>query len=390
MKDLKWTSGNELKYVTEVLENRHKNNPFCNRLEEAIAKKYGVDYVVAVNSGTSAIHAALVACNVGKGDEVITTPFTVFVDGSIPIIVGATPVFADIDFNTHNISPSSIADRITDKTKAIIPVSYHGLPYDIDAIMDIANKYNLYVIGDHVQAQIAKYAGEYVGTKAHMSVLSFERTKHVACGEGGALLTNDAILAERARKFAGMGFKNLTAGTNELAAITPLAFQDPNYKRNDSIGLNYRLPELCAAVALAQFELVDDKVKIRQDIAKLYDKVFNRYTDLIPQTTPIGYTNSYFTYAVKTSFNRTRWLKFHDYLIERGGDDFYGGMGLIYTEPYMVNNGYYHTWNNKCPVAEKVQRSLMQFKTNYRTIEEAKYYINVLDEVLHDFFKTEK
>jgi len=138
--DPKWTSGNELKYLKEVLSNSEqvRKNPFTDRLEDAFCEKYDVKYAVAVNSGTSGLHAALIAAGVQPGDEVITTPFTVVVDSTVPVIMGANPVFADIDPDTHNIDPKSIEERITDKTKAIIPVAHDGLPYDIDKVMQIA------------------------------------------------------------------------------------------------------------------------------------------------------------------------------------------------------------------------------------------------------------
>ena len=115
--DSKWTSGNEMRYLKEVLENSEetKSNPFVDRLENAFCKKYGVKYAIAVNSGTSGLHSALVAAGVRPGDEVITTPFTVLVDSSVPVIMGAEPVFADIDPDTHNIDPHSIEERITKK-----------------------------------------------------------------------------------------------------------------------------------------------------------------------------------------------------------------------------------------------------------------------------------
>jgi len=383
-RDLKWTEGNELKYLKEVLENKHKSNPFCDRLERAIAEKYGVEYAISVNSGTSGLHAALVACGIGFGDQVITSPFTVFVDGSMPIMVGAEPVFADVEYDTHNIDPKDVESLITDDTKAIMPISYHGCPYDIDSIMSIAKEHNLFVIEDDAQAMIAEYDGRYVGKDADITMLSFERTKHVACGEGGMLLTNNPVLAERARKFAGMGFKNLKADTNEMSATTPLSFQDPHYKRNDSLGLNYRLPEFCAAVALAQFERVEEKVKLRRDIAELYDNIFNKYKDIFePQKIP-GYSkSSYFTYPVKTDFTRKEWMQFHDFIVKQGGDDFYGGMGIVYEEPYFVSQGYYRIWKGKCPIAELIQRGLIQFKTNYRTISEAKKNIDRLEELIN-------
>jgi len=157
--DSKWTSGNELEYLKEVLSNSSevKKNPFTDRLEDAFCKKYGVKYAIAVNSGTSGLHAALVAAGVKPGDQVITTPFTVVVDSTVPAIMGAETIFADIDADTHNIDPNSIQERITEKTKAIIPVSHDGLPYDIDEVKKIADENNIIVVEDNAQAMLAEY-----------------------------------------------------------------------------------------------------------------------------------------------------------------------------------------------------------------------------------------
>lgn len=384
MPDPKWTSGNELKYLKEVLGNEHKSNPFTDRLESAFCDLYDSKYAIAMNSATSAIHTALVAAGVGPGDEVITTPYTVLVDSSMAMIVGATPVFADIDYNTHNIDPNSIAERITDKTKAIIAVSYHGLPVDIDPIMELVKGTDIVVIEDNAQTQCVVYKNRNIGNTAHFSLWSFERTKHLSTGEGGMLVTNDENLAIEARKFSGMGFKNLTAGKSKMVAITPKDFQRPDYTRHDRVGLNYRYNEFCAAVALAQFERLEEIVKLRQDIAKLYDEAFEN-TNFEPQTVPEGYTNAYFTYCVKSPFENTSdWLAFYNHHESLGGDDFYGMMQPSYLEPVMVEMGYKDAWSGKCPIAENVQKRSMLFKTNYRNIEEAKHHIKTLKMTLDD------
>lgn len=385
--DPKWTSGNELSYLKEVLSNSDevRKNPFTDRLEEAFCKKYGVKYAIAVNSGTSGLHAALIAAGVQPGDEVITTPFTVLVDSSVPVIMGAEPVFADIDPNTRNIDPKSIEERITEKTRAIIPVSHDGLPYDIDEVMKIANKHNIVVIEDNAQAMLAEYKGRLVGKDAHITMFSFERTKHVSTGEGGILITNDSELAMKSRKFAGMGFKNLSAKKSDLVAGVPLEYQNPTYERNDALGLNYRFNEFLAAIALAQFELADERVKIRRDIAKLYDEVFNN-TDFKIQFIPEGYQSSFFTYAVESPFTKLEdWEKFHQKHIENGGDDFYAAMILTYQEPIMKKLGYFEKYNGKCPVAERIQPKMMQFKTNYRTLDEAEKHIKKLKYSIENF-----
>ena len=382
--DKKWTSGNELKYLKEVLGNSSevKSNPFTHRLEKAFSEKYGVRFAIAMNSATSAIHSALVAAGIKTGDEVITTPYTVLMDSGVPVLMGAVPVFADIDYYTHNIDPKSIEEGITEKTKAIIPVSYHGLPYDIDAVMEIADKYNLIVIEDNAQTQLATYKGRLIGQDAHMALWSFERTKHMSTGEGGILVTNDEKLAIEARKFAGLGFMNLTAEKSKMVAITPKDFQRPDHVRHDRLGLNYRYNEFCAAVALAQFERLDKSVALRQEIGKLYDQVFEN-TDFEPQTVPKDVTHAYFSYAVKSPFRETNdWIEFYNQHLNNGGDDFYGMMQPAYKEPIMVKLGYAEKYKGLCPVAEDVQQRSMLFKTNYRTIEEAIKYIDVLKKTL--------
>jgi perosamine synthetase len=385
MTDPKWTSGNELKYLKEVLSNEHKSNPFTDRLEAEFCKLYNVKYAIAMNSATSAIHAALVAGGVGLGDEVITTPYTVLVDSSMALLVGATPVFADIDYNTHNIDPESVRERITNKTKAIIAVSYHGLPVDIDPIMEMVKGTDIIVIEDNAQTQCVKYKGRMIGNTAHFSLWSFERTKHLSTGEGGMLVTNDERLAVEARKFAGMGFKNLTAGKSKMVAITPKDFQRPDYTRHDRIGLNYRYNEFCAAVALAQFELLEDNVALRQEVGKLYNEAF-RGTGFEPQITPDNYTHAYFSYCVKSPFEETEdWLAFYNHHEALGGDDFYGMMQPSYLEPVMIDLGFGEKYRGKCPVTENVQKRSMLFKTNYRSVEEAKKCIDILKLSLNDY-----
>ena len=382
--DKKWTSGNELKYLSEVLQNEKQDLSFTNRLEEAFAKKYDMCYAIATNSGTTALHAALVGLGIGKGDEVITTPFTVLVDGTMPIMCGAETVFADVEYDTHNISPESIEDRITEKTKAIIPVSYHGLPYDIDWIREIADDFDLFVIEDDAQAMLGEYYGRYVGRDADISMFSLERTKHVSCGEGGVLLTNDETLARKIRQFAGMGFKNLEADGSVMANVTPFTFQRPDYLRYSTIGMNYRLSEFNSAVALAQFERAEELVNLRREIACEYRKIFVD-TPFEPQSTPIGFSNSYFTYAVKTPYYLTKdWIKFYKYHTSHSGDDFYAGMQLIYKEKPLLDLGY-GKYAKLCPMAEEIQPRIAQFKTNYRSVEEALQYIRILDKNLHAY-----
>jgi len=386
--DPKWTDGNELNYLKEVLENSDevRNNPFTDRLEKAFIEKYKVKYAIALNSGASGIHAAMVACDVQPGDEVITTPFSVLWDAAVAIIMGATVKFADVKYGTHNIDANKVEKLITNKTKAIIPVSYHGLPCDIDELNEVGKKYNIPIIEDNAQTHLGEYKGNLVGTKSDFSMFSLERTKHIACHEGGVIITNNEKLAIIARKFAGGGFVNLTSDKSKLAAVIPQQFQSPDYKRHDMFGLNYRISEFQAAVALAQFEQVDEKVKIRRDIAKIYDKLFAKYENFEPQEVPDGYKHSYFTYSVKSPFSDlNKWKSFYNHHVSNRGDTFYAMMSTVYEEDIMKKHKDYKNWQNSCPITEEIQPKCILFKTNYRTIEEAEKNISILEKNLENY-----
>ena len=386
--DPKWTSGNELKYLKQVLDNAKevRDNAFTDRLETAFKKKYNVKYAIALNSGASGLHAAMHAIGLRPGDEIITSPFSVLWDSAIAIIMGAKVKFADVKYGTHNIDPKKIEELINKKTKAIIPVSYHGLPCDIDEIVSIGKKYKIPVIEDNAQTMLAEYKGRYVGVDADFAMFSLERTKHISSHEGGLLITNNSDYATRARKFAGGGFKNLTANKSKLAAKIPLEFQSPDYKRHDYLGLNYRISEFCAAVALAQFERVEEKVKIRRNIANIYSELFSRFPKFEPQEVPAGYVHSYFTYGVKSPFkNLEDWKKFYTNHVNNGGDNFYAMMSPVYSEEIMKKLGYCEENLSKCPITEEIQPRCMLFKTNYRSIDEAKIYVQKLENNLKKY-----
>lgn len=361
-------AGNEIGYVHRFLYNTKE--PWTYRLEQAFAERFGVKYAIAHNSCTSALHSALAACGVGAGDEVISPGLTVIMDAFATLYQGARPVFADINGFTFTVSPDEIRQKINKRTRAIIVVHLYGLPGEMDPIMKMAEEHNLAVIEDSAQCVLGMYKGRLSGTIGHVGCFSFERSKHLAIGEGGIAITNDANLAERIRKFAGLGYKNLTAEQGRMQAV-PSEFQDPDYKRHDSLGYNYRMPEICAAVGLAQLERVDEIVKRRQAVAQLFAEAIEGCPWMIPQKTPEGCTNTYYTYAVRyegVAALGVSWKEFYGKYIEMGGDGFYGCYSVPYQEPALKKLFI----EGNCPVAEAIQPKLMQFKTNYRDMELAK------------------
>ncbi|MGO9482313.1 MAG: DegT/DnrJ/EryC1/StrS family aminotransferase, partial [Candidatus Kryptoniota bacterium] len=292
--------GNELNYLKKVLEGESWSSTggsWTIALERAFAEKFGVKYAVAFNSGTSTLHAALEAVGVGPGDEVISPAITVIMDTTATIHANAVPVYADIQPNTFTIDPTDVERKITPKSKAIIAVSIYGLSPDMDALLTIAKSRGIAVIEDDAQAVLSHYKGRLVGSLADIASFSFENTKHISCGEGGMIITNDESLAEVARKIGGHGFKNLKAAEGRIR-LNADVFQNPHYKRHDVLGWNYRLSEFNAAVALAQLERVDELVNLRIKSANLFIEAMKNCDYLIPQDQPDGYVNSYYTLGV--------------------------------------------------------------------------------------------
>ncbi|MBF0205435.1 MAG: DegT/DnrJ/EryC1/StrS family aminotransferase [Oligoflexia bacterium] len=384
--------GKELEYLLEFLDHDNPVNKskksWSQRFEESFSEKLKVKYSVAVNSGTSGLHAAMYAANIQPGDEVISPALTVIMDAYAIIHVGAKPVFADINPLTLTIDPNDIERKITSKTKAIIVVSLQGLSADMDHIMKIAEKHQLAVIEDSAQTLLGKYKGRMAGTIGHIGIFSFEAKKHITSGsEGGMIVTNHDELAVRARKFSGIGYRHMSA----FAGRTSLAIsdvQDPNYLRFDTIGLNYRMSEVQAAVGLAQFERVEELLSKRQQVAKFFDEAIEGCQWMVKQETPRNCEHSYYTYAVRyqgTDNLNVSWKEFYDRYKKLGGDGFYGACMIPYLEPSLndkeINGATFK--RGLCPIAESVQQEIMQFKTNYRDMEVAKKKAEILNTLIN-------
>ena len=383
-------NGNEQKYVNKALDSSLKNKvSFNQRFEEAFSKKFGCRYSIACNSGTSGLHAAVFAAGIQPGDEVIIPGLTVVMDAWAVIHLGATPVFADVNPHTMTIDPEDIGRKITPKTKAIIVVSLQGLSADMDPILEIANERGLVVIEDSAQTMLATYKGRLAGILGHIGVFSFENKKHMTCGsEGGMVVTNDERFAIRARKFAGLGYKHMTASAGRTS-LAMSAVQDPDYERFDTVGLNYRMNEISAAVGLAQLERLDEIVDKRKQTADLFNHAVSNCEFLEVQKTPSGYVHSHYTFSIKykgQELTGLSWKDFYNRYIEMGGDGFYGACKVPYLEPAfkdLVVNGISYK-AGICPVAEEIQPQIMQFKTNYRDINVAKQKAEILKELIDD------
>lgn len=258
----------EKKYVMEVLDSNVLSfGEKLDAFEKAFREKFRVKYAVATNSGTSALHTIVKALNLQPGDEVITTPFSFIASSNCFVVEGATPVFVDIDPKTLNIDPQKIEEKITAKTKAILPVHVFGQPCPMDEIMRIAKKHNLYVIEDACEAIGAKWKNQYVGTFGDAGVFAFYPNKQITTGEGGMIVTNDENIYEAALSLRNQG-----------------RAKEAKWLVHERIGFNYRMSELEAAVGLAQIERLKEILTKREEVANRYKALIQKYC--LPVETP--------------------------------------------------------------------------------------------------------
>ena len=341
------------------------------------------------------MHACLEAWGIGVGDEVIVTPLTMSSTTFAVLQANATPVYADVDKDTFNIDPKSIEEKITPKTKAIITVSLYGLSPDYDKIIEAIRGRDIKLLEDNAECFLGKYMNRTVGSIGDASSFSFQSSKHLTSGEGGIVTTNDEEFAIRLRKIQSLGY----LGVGKAAKIKKSDIQDPSYNRHGSLGWNYRMPELCAAVAYAQTKRIESLVDIRIKTAQLFSDAVSEYKEfLTEQYVPEGYENSYWTWVAKIK-EKEMWHPFKDLFIENGGDSFYSAWQLSYLEPFIkdmnllsrenfISENNLQTYkNNPCPVAEDLQPRLMQFKTNYWDLEDAKVQAGILHNTCRKFFE---
>jgi dTDP-4-amino-4,6-dideoxygalactose transaminase len=269
-----------LKAVAEVLESgQYVLGPRVKEFERRLADYIGMPEGIGLASGTDALHLALQALGIGRGDEVITTPFTFFATVEAILYVGATPVFVDIDPGTFNISPGLIEARITPKTRAIIPVHMFGLPADMPMIMEIAGRRGLKVVEDCAQSVGAGIRGTMTGAFGDAGCFSFYPTKNLgAYGDGGFLTAKDNSVADLVRKLRNHG--------------------SPGAYLHEHVGVNSRLDEIQAAILLIKLRHLDEYNNRRRRNAALYNKLLS--DAVVCPIEPEGSQHVYHQYTVRT------------------------------------------------------------------------------------------
>lgn len=248
--------GHEAAYVRTCLDTNWVSSmgEFIPRFEGMFSHLCGASFGVACCNGTAAIHLALEALGIGPGDEVIIPSFTLIVSANMVCLTGATPVLVDVRPDTWCLDPALLEAKITPRTKAIMPVHMYGHPCDMDAILAIARRHKLYVIEDAAQAHGATYRGRVVGGIGDVGCFSFYGNKIITTGEGGMVVTSDAVVAERA------------------AMLRNQAFGEERFV-HEHVGFNYRMTNIAAAIGVGQCERFEEKLRRKREIAGRYDEL---------------------------------------------------------------------------------------------------------------------
>lgn len=281
--------GNEWKYVKECIDTNWVSSvgSYVNLFEEKFAEYVKAEKAIVTMNGTAALELALVTLGIGEGDEVIVPSMTFISPVNTIKYVGAVPVFCDSCRDTFVMDAEKIEELITPKTKAIMPVHIYGHPVDMDKVIEIANKYNLYVIEDATEALGSTYKGKMLGTIGHMGAFSFNGNKLITTGAGGMLVTLNSEYGERA-KFLSTQTKVVTENK---------AFYHPE------VGYNFRMPNLLAAFGVAQLENVEEYLKIKIENAKYYNELLKDVKGIFLPVEKKWAKNCYWLYSVMIEDN---------------------------------------------------------------------------------------
>ncbi|MBE6486527.1 MAG: DegT/DnrJ/EryC1/StrS family aminotransferase [Methanosphaera stadtmanae] len=319
-------SDEEIEAVTEVLKSGMlAQGPKVEEFENEFAEYSEAKYGIATSSGTTALHTALVAAGVEKGDEVITTPFTFAATSNSILYSDATPVYSDINPKTFNLDPEKIEEKITDKTKAIVPVHLYGQPADMDPIMEIAEKHDLKVIEDAAQAHGSTYKGKKIGSIGDLGCFSFYPTKNMTTGEGGMVTTNDDDLAEKSSMIRAHG-------------------ESKRYEQS-LLGYNYRMTDIAASIGLVQLKHIDEFNAKRNENAKYLSEGL---CDVEGITTPCidsNVTHVFHQYTIRVSKDRD---EFKQFLTDNEIGTGVHYPIVLYKQPYYQGLGI----TGDCPEAE--------------------------------------
>lgn len=298
--------------------------PKVKEIEQMFASRFGAKYGISVNSATTALHAAVAACEIGPGDEVLVSPYTMSATATAILMNNAVPVFVDICADTYNLNPNEIEKWLTPRTKAIIVTNLFGLPGNLPEIVRIARKHGLYVIEDNAQAPGATINGKQAGTFGDLSIFSLNYHKVIHSGEGGIVLTDNQKLAYRCQLIRNHG---------------EVVMDDLDDDETVVLGSNYRMTELHAAIGIEQLKKLDGFLVMRRALADKLTAGLKAFKGLQGVTVPVGYEHSYYVYPMQ--FDKSIWgIKRATFAAAMKAEGFSLGMG--YVKPIYLMKIFQH------------------------------------------------
>jgi perosamine synthetase len=289
---------NDIRAVVEVLRSDWlTTGPKVAELEEAFASYVDSKHAVAFSSGTAALHATAFAANLSPGDEVITTPMTFVATANCALYQGARPVFVDVQPDTLNLDPHRIEQKITSRTRGLIPVDYAGQPADWEEILNIAARHALFTVEDAAHALGARYRNRRVGSQASMTVFSLHPVKHITSGEGGIVTTNDAHFARQLRIFRNHG---ITSDGRERQVKGACFYEMV------ALGFNYRITDIQCALGISQLQKVSEWIARRRAIAARYHEAFRELPELEIPWERTDREHAWHLYVLRLNLTRLR------------------------------------------------------------------------------------
>ncbi len=362
--------------VVSVLKGDYlSTGPKILEFEKKFAKYVNSNYAVAVSSGTAALHCACLAAGLQEGDEVITTPLSFVATSNAILYCKAKPIFIDINEETFNIDVDKIEEKITSKTKAIIPVHFAGNPCNMDKIKELANKYHL--IEDAAHALGVKYKNKQIGQIGDMTTFSFHPVKHITTGEGGMITTNNVNLYNKLLLYRNHG-------------IT----RDKNFFQNEScsdegnwyyeqicLGYNYRLTDFQAALEIIQLDKMPNSLKRRNELAKYYEQSLKDIKEIKIPHISSNMGSSWHLYIIRIIDSKINRKKVFDKLREKniGVNVHYLS---IHCQPYYKKLGYS---KGLCPVAEKIYEEIITLPIHPKiSDEDVQYIVKSLKDIIEE------
>ena len=360
----------DIKSVTNVIKRGSywATGPEIQEFEKKIAEYVGTKYAVTSNSGTSALHALLLAYDIKGGDEVIVPSFTFISTANAPLFVGAKPVFAEIEDETYGLDPEDVKERITSKTKAIIPIHYGGCPCLIRELREIAEDYNLLVIEDAAESLGARIKDKKVGTFGDSAMLSFCQNKVITTGEGGAIVTDSKDIYEKLKLIRSHG-----------RLETQDYFSSTGYMDYVALGYNFRMSTMVAALGLSQLKKIDKIIQMRRDIAEYLTEELPKIKEITLPIPPHEYFHVYQMYATMINENLRDDLMI--YLSEKGI------MTKVYFPPVHLTHFYRKEFGyrgGELPITEEVCNHVLALPM-YPTLTEKE--IDYIVECIDIFFR---